>query len=810
MIYPKKGFVTSLLLMSTMLVAGCGKTETTTVFGDYMTGKEAKLTYEAYLSLAPDTLNSTDSQSAQNVQHLANFVGTLVMNDSNGILQNSLASKSYRNTDDTEFRFDIRDDAKWVTYNGSDYVAKNSQGVSETQYVKAEDFLTSAKIILDYKNESEIYYMYTLFVNNAWEYYCYTMMNSFIASGKTFTANGNTYAPGTLKGQYDNQAFCIMDLVEQYSGNPAPSVITGQDIPNIANFSRVGVSVNEAGQLVYKLNQSAKFFPTMLTYTPFMPTNAQFYSENKGTYGKSLDKILYSGPFTCTKLSTAEVQYKKNESWYGRYDAQGNETVHINTVNYTVVDTGLSYADMRDAFNNGSVDGFALNPKDTIGWEQYITGPDGTGTIQNPYSSVVNSRELDDVDYTYHFVLNQNRNTDMSSQKSTAWPSTWSEEQIEAQIVNTNNALKIQELRTLVLDGIDLALYNERFNAEDDNQYQINTFTPRGYVVDETGKDYVEYYYEEYAEQRGITVDEARELVGPQQLSGVNFDADQVAAMAATSKDAIGQYNDMAHNSESQITYPVYIEYNGSGGVSPDDKEYEANVVRSWNERANTCTINQYNTSLPQCSTLREDGVNDYPYFKMIANELTNSNDFTTTTENGNYTVYSGWGWIGDYADPLTYAHCYVTNGEMSKQSGNTEFFDSYYLDNSDTLVFNSKDVNHMFAEYNELVELAAAETDSTQRRYELFADAEYMLINELKIMKPSYMSSQGWAASVSRAAGYEVPKATYGLADHMLVGIWILVDVPTGEERDECRIRQETREAEAIEKNGGSLIAIF
>lgn len=817
-----KKLILPMVMVGALLLTSCNrkKEEDYYVTGEYMTGKKAKHDYNAYLGSAPTTLNPTLSQSGENVTHLANLVGTLIMNDNYGILRKELAKSASHSSDYKKFEFEIRDDVPWVRSDGSIYT---SGGVE--QYVKAEDFVETAKQVLDYTNESEIYYMYTLFIDHAWEYYCYTEMAQRIAKGEW----------AYLKGKPNDQAIKLMEMIEENSGEPADPIV-GSDIAKIQRFERVGVKA-EGNKLTYTLNKIAQFFPTMLTYCPFMPTNANFYKEKgKQYYGTTVDNMIYCGPFVLTEFTPNSVKYKKNDKYFRK------DEVHIDNVNYTVVDAATSYKDMREAFDRGDVDGFSLSSKDSTGWEMYITGPNHTGTIQNPYSDLVNSRELDDITYTYHFCLDPNRPQEEADkatyEKATYWSEdleewhgskTWTTSQQSAVIKNTNKALKVEEVRKLVLDGFDFAVYNEQYELEDNNQYQMNTFTPRGYVYDESGKDYIDYYYEEYAEQKGLTgagyaskADEAKALVGPQQYSGVNYvEEDEYSAeflakypwlslnkLRDNAKLAVQKYND-AYPS-NKIDFPVIIDYLGSGGISPDSLANERDAITSWNERANACTISSDSSSgLPHCKALDSEGnmtgadINYYPYFFMVDNKVSESTSYDTHAKNGYYSICS-WGWVGDYADPLTYMHCYVTNGEMSKMAGNNTHMDNFRLNAGSTAI---EQTSGIFEEYNSLVNAAGAIQSPNADRFDAFATAEYYLLNKLEIIKPTHMPSQGWVASVSRACGYENPSAPYGLADHSLIGIWVLVDVPTGEERKEARAHQADLKAQELAKYDNNTI---
>lgn len=803
-----KIITSSVLLLGALLLSSCGPSggEYTTVTGPYLTGKDAKLTYNAYLVSAPKTLNPTKSQSGEDVPHIANGSATLVLNDEYGILRRQLATSAKRSDDFTQFTFTVRDDVPWVKYDGSIYSYKGKD-----QYVCADDFVTTAKIILDYNTQSQIYYMYTLFISNAWEYYCYTMMMQFIAQQKAGYTN--------LKGNEAAQAEKLTELVKEYSGSDPEEPITKNDIKKIKNFERVGVKA-DGNTLTYTLKTPAQFFPTVLTYCPYMPINSNFYNNDGGKadgYGSTIDKTLFCGAFRVTKFSSNAVEYTKNEKYF---DA---DKVHVNKVNYKVVDASTGYKEMREAFDNSEVDGFSLSTKDEVGWNTYIKGPDNTGTIENPYSPLVNSRELDDVDYTYHYSLDINRSTDEASYKNaTYWEDLGitSDTDKVATIENTNAALKIKEVRKLILNAFDITIYNSQFtNTDNSNQYQMNTFTPRGYVYDENGTDYIDFYYNTYASKKNLSggKEEAKSLVGPQQISGVQYldesDEDNKEFLAKypwlslqTLRDeAISAVEQAQSNSELNIKLPIVVDFFGSGGLSNEYLSMEEKLIRSWNERVNACTLSAARseaTGLPLCSG-SSLGKNHYPYFEMVHNKMTNSSNYETASNNGYYTVSPSWGWIGDYADPLTYMHAYVTNGEMAKMSGNTEQFPNYSL--VDGVL--TKSAKSMFEEYNALVNEASEIHNSNYDRYAKFAEAEYMLLNELYIIKPSYMATQGWSASISRAAGYENPSAAYGVADHSLVGIWVLKDVPSGDERKAARELQAQKKEAALKEAGNNTI---
>ena len=803
---------TTVVALSAMLLAACpGPTqEDYRVTGDYLTGKAAKKEYNAYMGTAPKDLDARKSQSGEVISHIANFEDCLLMNDGYGILRKSLAATAEKNADDTVFSFTIKENIPWVKSDGTQYEYRGQK-----QYVTAKDFETMAKQILNYNTGSEIYYMYTLFIKNAWEYYCYTMMTKRMADGTKIYG----YTPEQLKESKQLQAEVLTRLVKEYSNADPDTPITEDRIAKIANFSEVGVSV-KSGVLTYTLNQSAPFFPTMLTYTPYTPLNSHFLDEQKGSYGAKKENILYCGPFLCKDFSSESMKYEKNPYYWNK------DYVHIDKVNYIVSDASLGYADMRKAFNEGRVDGFSLNKQDEVGWAEYITGGEGgTGTIQEPVSELVNSRELDDIDYTYHFVINPNRSTESASFANSAFYKSFGNDEAKvADIQNTNKALQLQEVRKLILNGFDLASYNEYYRAPERDQYQMNTFTPRGYVYDQSGIDYVDYYYAYFAEQKGLVTEQTafedkvaagKAAVGPQQIEGVNYTNDAAILakfpwlnadnLVSRAQKSVELYN--ADHSEDQISFPINIEFLGVGALDADSALKEQKAVQGWNERANGCCISDARsqaTGLPKCTRTDAKGNIIYDTFYMRLSNASSSDALSTQANNGYYTIYTGWGWMGDYADPLTYVHCYAVNGEMSRMSGNNNIdLLSYRLNDEMTALSEET----LYKSYTEAVSRANEQRDSLTNRYQEFAKVEYMLLNDLYIMRPSAMYTQGWVASVSRAAGYENPQAHYGLADHILAGMWVLVDVPSGQERKEARDKREKREAEELAAVGGNAI---
>ena len=104
---------------------------------------------------------------------------------------------------------------------------------------------------------------------------------------------------------------------------------------------------------------------------------------------------------------------------------------------------------------------------------------------------------------------------------------------------------------------------------------------------------------------------------------------------------------------------------------------------------------------------------------------------------------------------------------------------------------------------YSDLVDEGAKETTNFNARFDKFAEAEYMLINELNIYRPQINNGQGWALSVSKAAGYYSPTASYGLSSDRFTGMFVLEEVMTRDERNKAREKQRELKEAYVSEHG-------
>lgn len=775
-----------ILCATVMALAACNPTdiETITVTGDYMNGATAKTTYSAYISTLFDSLDYHVTQEANNSQHIANFLDGLVTNDPYGRLVKSLATKVEARNNYTQFLFTVRENVPWVTYNGEQYVNRNG----EPQFVKAEDWVTTAKRVLDYATLSDTSFMVTMFIEGTKEYQAYTYVQYLIATDPD-KANELRRPQAQAK---EMEAYIFENFNKSITINP-------DNLDRIASFEDVGIrvgsveagdSAEDVGKLIFDLEEPANFFPTMLTYSPFLPTNADFLAQHQNDFGVGNDGILYCGPYTLQTSSDDQIIYKRNPLYWNIDD------VHVETVNYHVISADADRTTARIAFENGEIDGFTLDSKDTEGWNKYVAGPNNTGTLQDPYDPVVNSRFYDNISYTWFMSLNINRESALDGGTSAA---TQRSELTDAEIENTNKALSIREVRELLFRSLDFSVYNKRHGSllEEQQQVQLNTLVPENFAFDDQQVDYTDYYYEEYAERTGITTDQAREKLGPGQYDGVNLTLDEITPIRENAMKAVELYNQ--ENADDPITLPIKVEQLSLGGFDLESALQDVTWTNSLNERANGCTVNQ-TTGLPSCSGT------DYPFLVVINNENFTSQDNWSQAANASWGHLNVWGWQADYGDPLSYLNIFTTGGDMAFVTGTDHAVPGYELSaDGNSLVY----LDNVLSEYDEIVHNGREQYQDYDLRFTYFAEAEYMLLNELFIMLPLYNQGQGWRASISNAIGYESPSAGYGLSTDRLTGMWVLLAPPSGEQRAEMVALFEQKEAAAIAESGG-MIAIY
>ena len=692
-------------------------------------GKERKKEYSTYLSAMPTTLNYAKTMQAENGNHIANFVDGLVEHDRFGNLIPCLATNTGTpNEDYTEWTFelDLSKNATWVRADGTYYAD-----------VKAEDFKTILKVVLNAKTASESAYLPLLVIDGAEE---------FVEATNLYY---NEYGQSSESAR---EKQTISDLV---SKGYLPKGATSEDLHSLLNFEKVGVVV-EGNKITYKLTQAADYFPTMLTYLPFLPLNEDYYNENFSLFG-ARNEILYNGAYTLTTRNDTMIQYTKNASYW---DA---DNVHVEKVTYRKIGENLPMSFAREEYEAGKIDGFTLTSFDNEGWDKYVKGVDGKGHIQDPHHDLTYSQENQSVDSSFMFYMNLNRPTNN--------PSGFSQLNA-AEISNANKAIQFSYFREAIFDALDLNLYNAR-NGQDiieQQQEQINTYIPKNFVADNSGKDYFEYLLESYAEKHNVTKEQANDVLGAGKVNMISLE------------DSVKQVEDAIAKLETEgvkVNYPIKIEYTGFYG-DMTTRDFDLLFLEATNERLNGCIIDETYQNLDN-SNLRVCNKNDIKVQLVPNKKILTVQNYLTVSNAFDYTLFiSGWG--PDYGDPMTYAHTLVQGGDLADYIGIPVKGAKLSAETQEKLNI-----------YGEMVENANAIVSSTSelkvQRYEAFADAEIYMLEELQLIKPLYQSGQGYSCSISNFIPYRSPRAGYGLSSQKLKGMEILKEPLTACERKALRV---------------------
>lgn len=167
----------------------------------------------------------------------ANWIDTLVEYDYYGMAQPCLAESWTKSEDGLTWTFKIREGVKWQYYDGAEYGAE----------VKAEDWVTSAKWILDPANTAR-----------------------------------------------------TADLLFDIVGAEAYYLAMESDARN-GDWEAVGIKAISDYELQFTLTAPCPYFLSRLTYNWGYPTNAQFLEEMGETFGTDNTTILYCGAFLCTQ-----------------------------------------------------------------------------------------------------------------------------------------------------------------------------------------------------------------------------------------------------------------------------------------------------------------------------------------------------------------------------------------------------------------------------------------------------------------------------------------------------------------------------
>lgn len=619
-------------------------------------------------------------------EHYCNVVDGLVENDKYGNIVGSIALgyKAETKEDGKQvWTFQLRENAEWVD---------NATGTFQA-YVTAHDFVSGIKYVLDPIHASSTVEMVTAFVDGAADYY---------DAMAAYEAGESTSAP---------------------------------------DFASVGVKALDDFTLEYTLPEAMPYFITVLTYSPYLPVRAAFLEEIGSDFGENPNSIEVNGAFRITGHEyESKFEYSKNIHYYDR------DHVYVNSITKTYVPGTATLSTTREWFEGGEIDSFSVRAKDTEGWSQYVTGPDGTGSLKDPYSEICNSVQSFG-DATYIGYWNFNRSVFKYNDASHA--------KTDAEKRATAAALLNKNFRAAFLYGLDVIQYLKLYDPNEPYNYLMRGYTNHE-LSSADGKDYTEYVDAVFNEQQGTT---DKTLLGINNGGDPVFNVDKAAAKFATAKAEL-----IAAGWCSESDFPIKIDV--VGDRSNDVAVYEAAMYNSL-----------------AASSLA-------PYVKVQINVPSSDEEekawSISRTAPGNYDFSMASGWGPDYADPNTYLHTMCIDGDMIQYSG---LYANYPLSTFLPASASISSVDDLQAlvlgEYDALYKAGAAVTDPTKlkERYEKFALAEYNLIFESAIIVP-WLSANGYSASVSRTVPWQAGRASYGLQKDKLKNVVVTDSAMTKADR--------------------------
>lgn len=661
---------------------------------------------------------------------LFNFVEPLLITNEYDALVNNLAIKTTKNDDYSSYTFTIKSGVPWVKHDGTQYNAV-IDNIEVPQFVEPEDFLTTAKTISTYSTEAGYQYLIGEIIEGAQEYFHYTQI-------KHLAAQGNKRYINMLNkpAEYANE---INRLIKEYSPTVYDRVykenpITADDIENIKNGNRFGVKIDAAKRTVtYNLIMPAPYFPTLLKHQSFLPTNQHFLKEIfVSSFGVTKENFLYCGPYLVNSLTDSKIILEKNPYYWkaGENDTYLTDKITLlktRSVNLSDVENGI-YDRIQCGINS------TLYP--------LIYGPDNTGNLENPYNENL-IVSLSSNPYASQYNSNLVMGRDVASGGTTSYATGSYAETVR----NTARALSLNPVRKAIMAALDYPTYFERYGDSKIEQTQqlVHTYVPKGLAINDDGEDYVAgNYLPYYAQQKGLPEGNlenpqpgtAAWYLKPGQYDSRIVSQEEMNELVDDAKASIALYN--ADQSHTPIIYPVRIEY-FSAWFDTTTQTEDKKVISSMNLRLNK-------------------GSSTNSIFSVVPTDLINLSNYETASRNG-YWDYAPvqWGWAAEYDDPLSFMNTYRKGGEWANIFPFVGFEEctNYNFNSTKTKLVKTD----LLAEYTEIVERGKNELEDMEARYDLFAEAEYLLIEELNFFKPMVSTGQYWSATLTKTFDVHAPQ---------------------------------------------------
>ncbi|QBQ07938.1 oligopeptide transport system substrate-binding protein [Spiroplasma gladiatoris] len=211
------------------------------------------------------------------------------------------------NSDFTEWTYILRSDATW-----SDYTGKLIRNIN------VNDFINTAKYVLDPSNSADSYFLWQSFIEGAEEI---------------------RYA-------------ALTDTTKDFS------TIFEE------NKSKLGLIVDENNNTIkFKLKKPASYFETLLTYSVFSPIHENTLTDP--SVDKDFKKGYYSGAYTPKEFKIdTQIVLDKNPNYYFSSETK------IDRIREYYVAGDVSQT--RNLFESGTINEYQINSNDSAGWEKYV------------------------------------------------------------------------------------------------------------------------------------------------------------------------------------------------------------------------------------------------------------------------------------------------------------------------------------------------------------------------------------------------------------------------------------------------------
>ncbi|AKU79982.1 ABC transporter substrate-binding protein [Spiroplasma turonicum] len=265
--------------------------------------------------LAPKALQQSDFYV------LANIYATPLATDEYGREYGDLfelTNKNYSNNDpyigahDSDLKiwtYKLRNNATWSDYNGN-----------KVANVTVNDFLNTAKFVLNPENTADAYFLWDFFIVGARDLY-----NEAIENKTNFE-----------------------DLFNKF-----------------VSEGKLGIKVNESEQTVtFELLKPAPYFETVLTYSVFVPTKEETLIDI--SMDNDFKKGYYTGAFLPKNyIMDNSIVYDKNPNYHFA------EQTKINRIKQYLVNDG-SISKKRELFEAGTLNDYIIDVNDKAGFETLV------------------------------------------------------------------------------------------------------------------------------------------------------------------------------------------------------------------------------------------------------------------------------------------------------------------------------------------------------------------------------------------------------------------------------------------------------